>query len=403
MKEIQRLQRRVHWSECVHLGLMTLVLASAITFTFQADDLRTQFLLILGAVLPVQLIRFLCERLERRLPRLLASLAVTALAVALTWENQRWSVCLICCLPILISGVFLPRSRGRILLTVPSLYMIVPLLFAYAYGRAVESLGVPMITNVVLTVTALATLNYFVYVSQCRLLLDFRMSSGAEVSVSNMIRQNRKTLAVFLVIGVVILTALPFLLRMETPAYVPLDAEEDTGSLISTDHYEEPADKEYRASKGGTPLDLELAKDILVWILVLIPGLGVIVSVIKGIQIMLGNVRQRKNSRPAARTDGLTVERLEEDRMGRKREKLTGYEKKLRRRYAKLIQSRVRRETPLAALTPTELERTAGLADRPETAEVHELYARTRYSPEAPDRETYLRFKELAKTLEHPE
>ena len=168
MKEIERLERRLHWSECFHLALMTLLLAFALTLTFQSDDRNTQILLALGTVIPVQLIRVLCERIERKSLRLLTSLAVVGLSILLTWSRDRWSVYLFCCLPILISGVFLPRSKGRILLTVPSPWAVLALLAVYSYGRAVESYGVPMIANITLALTALMTLNYFIHASQYR-------------------------------------------------------------------------------------------------------------------------------------------------------------------------------------------------------------------------------------------
>ena len=211
MTKIEKLERRIHWSECVHLALMTLLLAFPLILTFQSDDRTTQILLALGTVIPVQLIRFLCERIKRKSLRLLSGLAVIGLSVLLTWSRERWSVYLICCVPILISGGFLPRSKGRILLTVPSPWAAAALVVAYGYGRSVETLGVPLIANIVLVLTALMVMNYFIHTSQTKLLTDIRMAGDTEISVSGMIRQNRKTLLAFLLIGVLILTALPFL------------------------------------------------------------------------------------------------------------------------------------------------------------------------------------------------
>ena len=160
-------------------------------------------------------------------------------------------------------------------------------------------------------------------------------------------------------------------------------------------------EKEYAKTQDGRPLHLELYKDILVWILVLIPSVGVIISAIAGIRILLEMISKKKKRSPLRDKDGLTIERLEDEETKRQKEKLTGWERKIRRRYEKLILRRTPASVPLNALTPTELERTAGLSDRQETGELHGIYERTRYGAESPDRETYRRFKELAKVLEH--
>ena len=401
MKEIKKLERRLHWSECFHLALMTLVLSFALTLTFQSDDRTTQILLALGTVIPVQLIRFLCERIERKSLRLLSSLAVMGLSILLTWSKERWSVYLLCCLPILISGVFLPRSKGRILLTIPSPWAVLALLVAYGYGRAVESLGVPMIANIVLVLTALATLNYFIHTSQSKLLTEICMTTETEISVSGMIRQNRKTLLVFLLIGVLILTAVPFLFRTES-AEVPstpwADETEQTG--IPVDTIDPAAEKEYGRTGEGVPLHLELYKDILTWILIGIPSVGVLLSAVAGIRILLEMLAEKRKHSTPRNTDGLLIERLDEEETKKQKEKLTGWERKIRRRYEKLILHRTDEGDALKALTPTELERAAGLTGLTGTEELHDIYARTRYSPELPDRETYRRVKELARQLE---
>ncbi len=401
MKELENLRRRIHWSECVHLALMTLALAFSLILTFQSDDRLTQLLFALGTVIPVQLIRLICERIGKKLPRLLLSLGVTGLSILVTWAGERWSCYLICCIPILISGVFLPRSKGRILLTVPSPYAAIPMAFAYAYGRAVESLGVPWIASLILILTALMTVNYFVYFSQTKLLRDLSYSGDTETSVSGMIRQNRKTVVAFLLIGALILTAVPFLLSTKPPEVVPRETgEAETSTVFQHEKPHNVIDASIDR-EGAAPLHLELYRDILLGILILVPSVGAIISVIAGIRILLSRVQEKRKRAEPKLADGLTVERLEALDHKKERERLTGYEKKLRRRYEKLIRSRTPEKASLAALTPTELERAADL--RGEGAEtVHTLYSQTRYSEISADRERYAAFKEAVKNLAPP-
>ena len=76
-----------------------------------------------------------------------------------------------------------------------------------------------------------------------------------------------------------------------------------------------------------------------------------------------------------------------------------GWDRKLRRRYEKLIRSRARRDVRLRAMTPAELEAEARLAG-PGAETVHVLYEQTRYSQSPADRERYAAFKAAVKTLE---
>ena len=397
MKMIEKLERRIHLCECVHLALLTLLLAFPLTLTFQSDDLSTQILLAFGTVIPVQLIRFLCERIERKPLRLLSGLAVIGLSILLTWSKQRWSVYLLCCIPILVSGVFLPRSKGRILLTVPSPWALLALLTAYGYGRAVESFGVPLIANITLVLTALMVLNFFIHTSQWKLLKDISMADDTEISLPGMIRQNRITLILFLLIGALILTAIPFLLRKEEPVEAAPLPTMEAGETIQV-VIENGTGRNYSGSAEGKPLHLELYKDILTWILILIPSVGVIISTVYAVRLLLDMLNRKKKQPVPKNSDGLTIDRLDEEETRRKKEKLTGWEKKIRRRYEKLIRSRAPREARLSALTPTELERAASL-DGPGAETVHEIYSLTRYSGQNPTRESYTSFKEAVKNL----
>ncbi|MBO4419336.1 MAG: DUF4129 domain-containing protein [Oscillospiraceae bacterium] len=398
MNEIEKVNRRIHWNQCVHLALLNLMLAFPLTLTFQTDEQTIQILIALGTLIPVQAIRIICERIQKPGLRFLLSFAVIVLSVAVSWSNGRWSVYLLSCLPIFICGVFLPRSKGRILLTIPSFFGFLAAAVSYFFGRAVETLGVPMVGSIVLALTALMTVNFLIYTSQVRLLADIRLSCDTEVSMNAMILQNRKTVGVFLLIGVLILSAIPLLMQLRKPGSNGLE-----GGILppgTTESVLKPADVFFTPGEGGDSLNLELAKNIFLWFLILFFfGTASSFIILQIIQDISGITRKRKRPNEPIISDGLLIERVDESDSKRKKEKLTGWEKKIRRRYEKLILRRTREDTLLQFMTPSEQEYAAGLSGREESVGLREIYERTRYGADSPSREDYRRFRELSKDI----
>ena len=399
MNEIQKLERRIHWSECFHLALLTLLLAFPIALLFREDSQTYRALWALGTVIPVQLIRFICERVKKRSVRTLLSLSVFALTMVITWHRFHWTYYLLCCVPILISGLLLPRSKGKLLLTNPTIPSLFAWLPAYAVGKSV---GISLVTFLALILTALLILNYHVHTNQTRLLDEIRLpaSAGTEVSATSMIRQNRKQLFVYALVGILLLSAIPLLFEKERDELPDLPAlESDQAIEVVTE--ETKANREYRPTGDAKPLHLEAFKDIVTWIVILIPAIGVIVSTIFGIRFLIDLINRRKKPPVEERHEGMSIERLDEEDTTRKRERLTGYEKKIRRRYEKLILRRTEPSARLSALTPTELESCADVSG-PGAEIIHEIYRQTRYSSEPATRESYSAFKEAIRTLRPP-
>lgn len=397
MKELKGLERLIRIGECIHLALMTLCFTFSIALLFKEDDQLYRALWALGAVIPVELIRFICAHFRKKLPRFLLSLGVFALTVCVTLKNYHIVYYAPPCILILISGLFLPRSKGRLIFTIPgALWLLVPVL-TYAVGQVLQ---VPLLSRLAIVLSALLTLNYFLYLNQTRLLQDICMSTKAEVSVTGLIRQNRKVVAIFLLAGVLVLTAIPFLLRAAPP-----ETEDSRKGYIEAEATEPPPTpyfpKEYTKDPGGKPLHLDFLTSIPVGIAIFVfVAFGVfVIGGIGYLLYMLISSIDRRNKRTIPEIeDGMEFERIRPESAAREREHLTGYERKIRRRYEKLIRSRAPEKAALAAMTPTELEQTAHVTgDGADT--IHEIYSRTRYSPDPATKERYTAFQEAVRAL----
>lgn len=396
MKELKRLKRRIRICECVHLALMTLCVALPLALLFKEDNQWYRLFWALGTVIPVQLIRLVCEYVKKKWLQILGSLAIFAAAIVVARKDYHYVYYGLTCIPMLISGLFLPRPKGRQFFTIPNLLSLIGVFIPYAIGQVTQ---VPLLSRLSVAVSALTTVNFFLYQSQTRLLSDIGLSVHTEVSVSSLIRQNRKVVALFLLAGALILTAIPFLLKSAPPA--TQDSREYYESVASQAPESTPVPKrDYTQSPEGKPLNLDFLPDVMGVFVIVIPlmalfGLGYL------LYILISNINGRRKHNPPELEEDMTIERLNDDASEHGKERLSGYEKKIRRRYERLIKSRAPGKTRLAAMTPTELEETASVeGDGADT--IHTIYAETRYGQTPATKERYAAFKNAVKVLPDP-
>lgn len=398
MKELKGLERRIRLCECVHLALITPCISLVMALFVKEENELVWLLMALGAIIPVQLIRFICDRVGNPVKKALLSLAVAAAASLLTLWRYYWMCYLACCIPILISGLILPRQKNRLIFTTPTLIALLPLILIYALGRVYPK---PLLCVVSVVQAALVTLNYFLYLNQTRLLEDIStavIGMKANVSVSGVIRHNRKFFLGFLLLAALILVAVPLLMQpREQEKHEPLPEATGSAEPEETPEPEPPEEKNYRESPDGKRLNIEQILDYGPYIIAFLIPAGGVVGFIALIWMLITSITKRKDG-PLEVEDGMTVERLKPERVPREKERLYGYEKKIRRGYEKLIKARVPGKTPLAAKTPTELEQAAELGgDGAET--IHTIYCLTRYSGEPATKESYAAFKEAVRTV----
>lgn len=396
MKELKKLERRIHWSECIQLALLTLCLAIPIALIYTADDHMFRLHWALGTVIPVQLVRFICQRVEQKKLRFPLCLAVVALTMFLTRHDHHWVYYLVTLVPILLFGLVIPRHRGKIILTLVSIPSMFGGLPPYLIGKA---LSIELISTLAVVLTALLTLNFFVHINLKRLFQDIRFSRKTEISLSGILRHNRRVIAVYALIGALLIAAVPLLLQREGPNEKPLwvAVEEEEEKPVETT---EPLPREYAKSEKAPALHGTLIPDVVITG-ILIAGIAALLTVIFGlIKFFLDHIDRRGKLPLPDLDDGMSVERLEKEEEFRQKEKLSGYEKKIRRRYEKLILAKTPGSKYLNALTPAELESAAGISGKPENAELHAIYEQTRYGAGSPSKEDYRRFKDCAKTLE---
>ena len=398
MKELRGLERRIRILECIHLALVTLCISLVMTIFVGDKNETVRLIMAIGAIIPAQIIRFICDHVKKTLPKTLLSLAVTAAATVATVWNNYWGCYLTCCVPILISGLLLPRHRNRLIFTIPNLIVLILTLLIYTLGKVLKT---PLLCSVSVILAALITLNYFLYLNQTRLLDSIGTAAialKATVSVSGLIRQNRKVVAGFLLAAILVIASVPILIRvLETEKVTEPREETVSVALPSPTPTPKPEGmKDYRKSEGADPINAEFLLS-LPYALAFLIMLGFAAGFVAFIIMIIGSIVKQKDG-PLDVEDGMTIERLKREDASKGKEHLSGYEKKIRRGYERLIKNRAPRKAKLAAMTPTELEQTADVyGDGADT--IHDVYTRTRYSGEPATKESYAAFKEAVRSL----
>ena len=397
MKELRGLERSIRLCEYFHLALITPCVSLPIAMFVKEESQAVWLLMALGTIIPVQLIRFICDRVQKKLLKAMLSLFVTALATALTIWHYYWMCYLACCIPMLISGLLLPRHKDRLIFTIPTLIALIPIVLLYALGKIYPK---PLLCTVSVILAALVTLDYFLYVNQTRLLADIGTSViglKAEVSVSGLIRQNRKIVAGFLLAALLILTVVPLVAQPHEERRVePLVEATGTFAPEATPEPEPEEDKTILVSPKGKPINLELLNAFpysISFYFVAIALIGAVALIV----VLINSITKQKNGQMEVE-DGMTIERLKSEPSLRKKERLTGFERKIRRTYERLIKSRAPKKAKLSAMTPTELEHTAGVSGDGSEA-IHDIYSRTRYGAEPATKECYTAFREAIRAL----
>lgn len=399
MKEIKTLERIVSLICCVHLALMTLCLSLGIGLCYPGDDLTVCILWALGAVIPVQIIHQLCLRVKEQLPRVLLCILVAAIAVLVPDNGLRRFYYGLCCGIILISGLLIKWPHGRIVLTVPKGYHLFAAFLMYCFGKIIRS---SVMAGLAIALFVLMTLTLCFYRNQEKVLWTLRDSSKEDVSRSAIIRLNRRVIGLFAALGILVLALVPWLLTWQGERVTPYEAPAASAAVITTTT--EPVTQvtipnNVVITDRGELISYDEVGTVMTWIFVAIIAtiLGIILFTVISdlLNIEGGNPR---HTNPDQEQEW-SLERLNpEELRPEERETAVGYDKKLRRRYQKLIRGRTPKNANLAPLTPTELERAAKLGG-PGAETVHELYQKTRYSPEPATKETYTRFKEAAQSI----
>lgn len=397
MKLEKSILRTVYVLECIHLAILSLCLSMPFACILPEGSLPASLLWGFGAAIPVQLIRAVGYRVERKPRRILLCLAVLALAILVPNMPLRRVYYGLCCAPILLAALVLNRPGGKLVLTVPKIYHFLAPMFTYGLGVAAN---IPQLTAIGMTLAVLMILVFFFHMSQTRLLTTLRMDKKTGVSLQGILRMNRLITGLFAALFVVAVVLVPWLMSL-----VPKSTGETIPrwtDILASEEVKEPVEAEETGMTppDAKPIDYTASENVLLVILAAFFLLAAGMALYRLLH-NLANIDNSKSKHNSLTDDGFVIERLEEDRLTGSipPPEATAYDKRIRRRYSRLILRRTRPETELDPLAPKELEQAAHLPGDESGKTVHELYETARYAPFPVTKEEYQSFKAAAEEV----
>ena len=390
MKDLRFLGRLLWVFEGIHVAGLAWCLSLPLLFVIPEFSEPVELLCALGAALPVLAVYVLCQALHKPLHRLLASAAALLLTVLLCPTTMLRVVYGLCGVLRLLVGLVLPRPGGRQVLSVPKLWHAPLLMLLYAFskieGSRVMELGV-------LTITLLLILNYLLHVNTSRLLKTLSERGEDAVSDRGLLAQNRRQVLLFALLSAAVIVAVPVLLSRspeqpeqtapEQVQTVPVETEQATVPTV-------PPEPTGTYMPPGEALEVKPVTDGLAWLLIVFYLCGLGLAVFAFIRWLL-QISGGRKKRAAPQSETYAVEALPEEKHVRRRFEAEegGWDRRIRRSYARLILSRAGKRGGLAVRTPRELEQAAALGDTQALAQLHALYEKARYSAAACTHEDY--------------
>lgn len=349
-----------------------------------------------GAALPVTAVCLLCKKLKKHSRQLLASVAVGALAVLCCRTPLQRVFYAICTGLYIVPAVLFPRPRGNMPLTTPRVFCPVFHFMDYALGMAVKS---ALLQKASVFLAFFYLLLYLLYRNLSRLRSALH-DSGAKVSSASMIQVNRRMISWFLALVAVAVIAVPWILRkMPTPTAESSQVEPGSFYVTDTQSYAQPEEDSERTVQTEHPFDLSFVDDLSTVLGIALAAAALACAVLAVVSVLRQTDTQRQHDDTAGK-ERMTIQRLDDRQppSGSAPEpKPTGYDRRIRRLYAKLIASRTNQR--LSPLTPRELEAAAGIPATPHGQTLHRLYEKARYASDECTRDDYLRLKDAVKAI----
>lgn len=396
MNSETRLLKTAYILETAYFALIYCCISLPITLIFMADKGFIPLLWAVGVIVPVTAIRLICDRIAKKSRRFLASTAIVALSLIICQSAISRIAYLLCGVIAVVICCFVNRPDGKPLLTVPKFYHAPLVPVVYAFGAIVNDDRLKISAYVVALLFAII---YILHRNTTRLLSALRENRGeSRVSAEGILRQNRRMIAVFLILLAVGLLLIPLIIS-NLPDYSGAES-------IIEPHYstpiEETSDEPISGIDGetllpqGEPINFKPFESALL-ALFIFSIVGALVMVAYAIISALRNVGNDKAKHAEPNENTLVIESLSPESEPKKREspKADSWQKRIRKKYAKTIKSSGGEISN--AMTPTELESAVSLPPTENTAQLHDIYEQARYSAHDMGKDDYKKIKNFSK------
>lgn len=373
------------------------LIALAIMFSFNlalTENYLHAFTFSFLSLIPMLAVKTISERTERKIIRFPAALLFILLSFLVPGEVMRpsWIIML-----TIFSFVFVfcPHIEGFTMMSEAHIWDIVPLFAAYILSQILNN-------RIMIASDTILILTFILEYMLARNMKGVRkevMSRDCSVSRSGIIRENRKVIvlfvSVYLVLCVIIPVAVNLLSKNRAESAVTYtfgeSAEEEREVKTPVER------KEIRLSKKTEEIDYSPLGNILLYLFLSVVAGGVILSVVAVGYRLFSAVNSGRKRKSTVLPDETVLESgITETGKEKKKDviesKFLSPEWRIRRLYRSLVLSKKKDRSRLRTMTTGEIGKYDDIS-----AEVTDIYNRTRYTEENVGKESVRRMQLLVR------
>ena len=375
---------------CVNIALMSLTITLTLSLLYP-ESVTSAFIYSFLSLIPLMAVKVVCERTEKKTIRLLTAVPLILLSLLVPDEVSSWSWIIMLTLFSFVF-VFAPHIDGRVLMSKPHIWDLIPLLFMHAIAQITAR--TPMIISSILMILTFI-LCFMMEKNMRGVVLEIKSREGA-VSREGILRENRRVLILFIVIYLILSVLIPAAFSLlskeseETAQYYEFGDYEREDEEVKT----EVKAKDIRLTKKTEAIDYSGAGSVLMYIFLFLLATAVVLgiySIFYRLFSILNTEKRKRNtlSEDIKVTEETVVAEKKEKRMKTSDPSFFTPSGRLRRLYRKAVLSRTKEREKLSSMTTGEIERSLSLTDS-----VTALYDRTRYTETVPTKDEIRKMQE---------
>ena len=375
---------------CVNIALMALTITLTLSLLYP-DSVTAAFMYSFLSLIPLMTVKVVCERTEKKTVRLLVAIPLILLSLLVPDPVSSWSWIIMLTIFSFVF-VFAPHIDGRVLMSRPHIWDLIPLLFMHAIAQITAR--TPMIISSILMILTFI-LCFMLEKNMRGVALEIKSREGA-VNREGILRENRRVLILFIVIYLILSVLIPVTFsllskdREETTQYYEYGEYEGKDEEVKT----EVKAKDIRLTKKTEAIDYSSIGSILMYIFLFLLASAVVLGIYSIFYRLFSILNTEKRKRSTLSRD---IKVTEEAVVAEKKEKKRKTSDpsfftpsgRLRRLYRKAVLSRTKERGKLSAMTTGEIERSLSIPDS-----VTAIYDRTRYTETVPTKDEIRRMQE---------
>ncbi len=375
---------------CVNIALMSLTVTLTLSLLYP-ESVTAAFIYSFLSLLPLMAVKVICEGTRKKSIRLLSAVPLILLSLLVPDEVSRWSwVIMLTAFSFVF--VFAPHIDGRVLMSRPHIWDLIPLLLMHAVAQITAR--TPMIIASILMILTFI-LCFMLEKNMRGVALEIKSREG-EVNREGILRENRRVLLLFIVIYLILSFLIPAACTLLSSGREESSQYYEFGKMNSEDEEikTEVKAKDIRLTKKAEAIDYSSFGSALMYLFLFLLASAAVLGIYSIFYRLFSIINTEKRKKSTMKPDiTVTEEAVEKEKKERRRKtpepSFFTPSGRLRRLYRKAVLSRCREREKLTVMTSGEIEKSLSIP-----SSVTAIYDRTRYTEKVPTKDEIRKMQE---------